>query len=562
MKKLFTLLLFAFTVSSAMAIKVKQISLAEFGSGNTKYDSATQTFTPTSAWDGCQVWLGSYSTTGFGNIALELAAPSSKGVYFSVTYTDGTDQGATISAGNLKTTIALNKTTEIQKIEVKSSGDWAEGQTIQLESIYLLNEEVATTTNLWEGAKALGNWADEVNFNKGYFANWDLAKDKLRIAVTPSADAEIQLQNGKWNKIDGTDRYLTDETFVDYKLTQEMLDIINNVDDVSSAALRIKGKNCTVTRVDIISPYVNLDEAMNYGWGSASYDNTTPHQISFTPTGPTDWPTRGWEFSNAKDASGYNVLYCKCNADCNGLLKVVYGDESANEASFASGDTEIYLVLKTGKTVKQVLFTTNNEGTVRLNDVNFSYESVTKPIPQTHYASFSAPYPVTIPEGVAVGRASVKGNQIVVDYVDDEVTVIPANTGVILKGTGRCRLLPTTEKGDDWRFDADHGNQLVATSLYPTPNTNDGNYYYGLLKDEAAFAKINITSDTKFSGDKAYIKTSTQAQQARLVIFDEETTAVKGIETEATAMGKHLENGRLVIVKNGSKFNAAGQLVK
>lgn len=307
--------------------------------------------------------------------------------------------------------------------------------------------------------------------------------------------------------------------------------------------------------------YLYLDEALNYGWNSEY--NTTDHQISFTTTG---WPARGWEFATAKDASGYNVLYCNltASAECNGLLKVVYGDDTESQASFAGGDTKIYLVLNEGKTVKRVLFTTENPSTVTLNDVRFSYESVEKDLSTTGYASFSAPYPVRFPEGVAVGIAKVDGNRIVVKYdlstEGGENTVIPANTGVILRGTGSCTLLPTTEEGIEWHFNEGQGNELVATSKYPKPNTSDGNYYYGLLADEAAFAKI--TGNPTFSGNKAYIKTSTQAQQARLVIFDEETTAVKGIETEATAMGKHLENGRLVIVKNGSKFNAAGQLVK
>lgn len=562
MKKLFTLLLFAFTVSSAMAIKVKQIPLEEFGSGNKNYDKETQTFTPTCAWDGCYVSLGNCSTTGFGNIALELAEASSNDVYFQVTYTDNSTQDATISAGNLKATIKLNTTTEIREIAVKSKGDWVSDQTIKLESIYLFNEEVGTTTNLWKGKTKLGAWENWVQLNNNNFASWNLAKYKLRIAVTPSEDAQILLQNGKWNTIDGTVRYLTDETFVDYQLTDEMLNTIkNNVQ--YDIALNIKGQNCTVTRVDIISPYVNLADEMDHGWDS-SY-NTGTKTITFEKA----WRPRGWEFAEAKDASDYNVLVCDITASCDGYVYIDYLKDNittTGDERFEVGSSIVYLVLDDAKKdhIKSIYFKNEHmasgEGvatTITLNDVHFSYGSVKKL--STRYASFSAPYPVTIPEGVAVGIAKVDGNQIVVTYVED--TVIPANTGVILKGTGSCILERTTEQGEPSHFGTDQGNELVATSLYPTPDTGDGNYYYGLLADEAAFAKI--TGNPTFSGNKAYIKTETQAQQARLVIFDDETTAVQGIENvEATAMGKHLENGRLVIVKNGNKFNAAGQLVK
>ena len=74
-----------------------------------------------------------------------------------------------------------------------------------------------------------------------------------------------------------------------------------------------------------------------------------------------------------------------------------------------------------------------------------------------------------------------------------------------------------------------------------------------------------VGDDVKVNAYRAYINitSSTPARSLRFVVGD--ITGVDNVEaaTEATLKdGKYLENGKIVIVKNGQKFNANGQQVK
>lgn len=84
--------------------------------------------------------------------------------------------------------------------------------------------------------------------------------------------------------------------------------------------------------------------------------------------------------------------------------------------------------------------------------------------------------------------------------------------------------------------------------------------------------EVTIKTSTVTSGEEAENKTETffKADNYRLFYYGANSemeltpTAIDGIEagTAKKANGKYLENGRIVIIKNGVKYNVAGQMIK
>jgi hypothetical protein len=77
--------------------------------------------------------------------------------------------------------------------------------------------------------------------------------------------------------------------------------------------------------------------------------------------------------------------------------------------------------------------------------------------------------------------------------------------------------------------------------------------------DFAEFQKITATSATVAKG-KAYLQFNEELA-SRSLYFEDEVTGIANVEAAAETKaneGKFIENGKLVIVKNGVKYNVAG----
>lgn len=89
-------------------------------------------------------------------------------------------------------------------------------------------------------------------------------------------------------------------------------------------------------------------------------------------------------------------------------------------------------------------------------------------------------------------------------------------------------------------------------------------YNYVISGDKIYFADVALT----MKGTRAYIKTASSNPGARelVMILDDEVTAISAIEAAeedgVQKEGKFFEDGKIVIVKNGVKYSANGQLLK
>ena len=178
----------------------------------------------------------------------------------------------------------------------------------------------------------------------------------------------------------------------------------------------------------------------------------------------------------------------------------------------------------------------------------------------TGYATFSSTSPVNVTvEGLEAYIATGKNG----DYITMQKVTgnIAANTGLVLKGTtGTTYDLPIVASGN-----TPSGNLLQPCdgSWTTLSKSNTGTNY--VLSEQgtpkvAVFAPIGNTSATLRAGS-AYLYID-EVSLARALRFSfDDITAVENVEAAAEAKakeGKFIENGKLVIVKNGVKYNAAG----
>lgn len=189
--------------------------------------------------------------------------------------------------------------------------------------------------------------------------------------------------------------------------------------------------------------------------------------------------------------------------------------------------------------------------------VKFTVESSSVTLNAAGYATFSCKDATTIvTEGVKAYKAAV-------DLIENTITLteltgnIPAGTGVILYGEAGAEVefaLATSGELADVS-----GNDLKATTKADgsLAERETGNWVLG---DGNEFL---VYIGTVYSHNHAYIYSEYTSSAMRIVFADKETDAINNaISNAAVREGKFVEDGKIVIIKNGAKYNVAGQAVK
>lgn len=164
-----------------------------------------------------------------------------------------------------------------------------------------------------------------------------------------------------------------------------------------------------------------------------------------------------------------------------------------------------------------------------------------------------------LPADVEAYAASISGNALALELIAEEGETLPAATAVILRSTVTpFTLLPQDEGAVDMSEveNALQGSDIIA----PAPaNTYvlSGTAEYGV-----GFYRINSEN---LKAHKAYVVYNSSNAPARMrFVFNEEkvTTGVDQVPSDQVQSTKELRDGQLVIIKNGVKYNAQGQIVK
>lgn len=248
-----------------------------------------------------------------------------------------------------------------------------------------------------------------------------------------------------------------------------------------------------------------------------------------------------WEFSEGNSIGSYYLRY------------------GTNDKYYATADSKTSTYFNGNKPA-------NDNGSWELIPVT----TLPLKIGSNGWSTFSAPVKVALPaEGVKAFYVK-SGNQIKNGALtlDDVEGNIPANQGVIIKGTqGDTINISILE--DAAGMANLEGNQLVANvdGNKITGTGGDGIYAFATYQSKTGFMKLMTT--VTLGGHKCYLKLTNQAGSASflslLVDGDDDLTGVEGVDTEVESDGivydlfgrkvSQPQKGSLYI-RNGRKFIA------
>ena len=277
-----------------------------------------------------------------------------------------------------------------------------------------------------------------------------------------------------------------------------------------------------------------------------------------------------WNFESFHGATG---LFTVKNVT-NNLYLYAYSSGPANKGA------QLWGTVDSNKYAWALISTTDYETNVTLNDTeNFSPANdifaanvtVNRAMTANVWNTLVVPFDMDIPSGWTVkeptafdgstltfGDASsiVAGKPYIVKPTE-AVTSFSA-TGVTLK-----KGLDPTTVGSGTTVTMTGTYEQIAAIDYSTQDS----YIIGIKNGVSSLYKVNSTVTLK--PFRAYFTVSGNNPGARVAIrFDDDTTGINVLEeenaNENTGMkdGKYLENGRIIIVKNGVKYSTNGQIAK
>lgn len=293
------------------------------------------------------------------------------------------------------------------------------------------------------------------------------------------------------------------------------------------------------------SNYLDL-RADNYGWGT--YWNGSNCSIS-----NYDWNTFKDDMNgadvvmNITRSSSSIAITATMTSTASKVFSETY---NVTHDDFSSGDITVNLCCEGG---------------------HLDLLPVTAAISSYGWATFSSDYALDFSKATKGLEAYMITGQDGVVVTKDLVTgTVPARTGLLLKGAAGDYNIPIVGSSS-----TDVSANLMVAGTGASVSAEEGKTRYVLgvnnnstpgdvSDDFAEFQKIVETAATVAKG-KAYLEFVGESLARSMRFEGDDITGVENIEAIAEATlkeGKFIENGKLVIVKNGMKFNAAGQQMK
>ena len=295
---------------------------------------------------------------------------------------------------------------------------------------------------------------------------------------------------------------------------------------------------------------------MNSGYPEGAWAALKDNAKSATFEKSSNWPTTGTQLKSKWNEAettvsilrtGYQVLITALITPTSGdpiWLKYTLVENEETYPTFASSNITVKLI-------------------ARNSTVNIYYpiSKLNAEVSKYGWATFSSNYKLDFTGVSGLEAYAVTGHEGNVITKSDALGVVAAGQGVLLKGT----------EGSSSTFynipvstgDAYDGTNLMVAGTGASVSAEGGKTKYVLgvsAGDEAEFQKIVSTAATVAKG-KAYLQFNEEILARSMRFSGDNITAVENVEAAAEAKakeGKFIENGKLVIVKNGVKFNAAG----
>ena len=201
-----------------------------------------------------------------------------------------------------------------------------------------------------------------------------------------------------------------------------------------------------------------------------------------------------------------------------------------------------------------------------LESVNPNELAINVTIGATGYATYSCYSSSIIPSGLKAYKATSVDTQVHMELLND---VIPANMGVVLKGTPNTtyEMVPTNHIGSGHKLYKSDGTvdlQITPSELEPALGTCNPTNAYILVNNNGTVMFGKLQGGEAVPSGKAYLDGSNLPSSVNAIsfTFDDIATAITEAETKAEKNGKYFDGKQIVIVKNGLKYNTKGQAIR
>ena len=339
--------------------------------------------------------------------------------------------------------------------------------------------------------------------------------------------------------------------------------IVDAIDDAEGHGIGITGQNFTLTSVDVThgnaNIYTNAEGRAQNSWQGEQLSKEL------------------FALANAGDVLAINVSTAEAyqtariynltpSSVWNGSAMVDPDGLAELAAQQFSGAGKVYFQLT------EAILTAAQSGGLCIGGGNYTYTSVdlyyaptsrSVTIGTTGYATFGYPFAVDLgglSEGQDAYTVTVSGTTATLTSIKGKK--IPANTGIILKGSGNVTIPLTTEATDEIT-----GNELLVSD---GTVTGDGSTIYVLANGDKGMGFYKLASGKKVLAGKAYLQISGGAASARPFLAigngDDNTTGIdnltpalskgegiyydlQGRRVAQPTKGLYIVNGRKVVIK-------------
>jgi len=187
------------------------------------------------------------------------------------------------------------------------------------------------------------------------------------------------------------------------------------------------------------------------------------------------------------------------------------------------------------------------------------------------YATLYSPFQLTVPESSTVEVYAPTYNtstHVVACNSTTQVAanaVIPSETALLLKNAGTIEFAISAGASTDNHVSALSGSSL----LIDVPTLESGNTLFTLGHETSDASKYGFFqyTGTKLNPGLAWLvapSLTSAGAKYYAIVFDDVITGLSDLREESLELreGKFIENGKVVIIKSGKKYNLNGQEVK
>ena len=191
---------------------------------------------------------------------------------------------------------------------------------------------------------------------------------------------------------------------------------------------------------------------------------------------------------------------------------------------------------------------------------------VKSPSPSLPYATVYSPFQLVVPSGCEVYAPTFDGSSMTLHAGDAERLkvgdIVPPETPLLVHGTGELSFGFSAAAHNVEPVSALSGSSLKIACPTDAPIFTFGIGKSG--KHQGEFGLFRYTGTSLGAGLCYLSVTSAPAASFVGISFDSTTDGIDSIETLATQhrVAKYIDHGRIVISKNGRKYNLNGQTLK